>query len=59
MCCLIACVALQAVYDGEGWVSVGFSDTGEMVVADAVIGLPGDDTALEYLLEAKVSNVGG
>lgn len=46
-------ITFQAVYDGEGWVSVGFSDTGEMVVADAVIGLPGDDTALEYLLEAK------
>ena len=51
----VLCVALQAVYDGEGWVSVGFSDTGEMVVGDAVIGLPDDATTLEYSLESRVS----
>lgn len=30
-----------------------------MVVADAVIGLPDEATALEYYLESRVSNVGG
>ena len=48
------CLALQAVYDGEGWISVGFSDDGRMVPADAVIGLPDEATALEYFLTNKV-----
>ncbi len=45
----------QAVYEGEGWVSVGFSSTGDMVVGDAVIGLPDNVTALEYDMTAYVS----
>ncbi|CAN0305273.1 unnamed protein product, partial [Ectocarpus fasciculatus] len=35
----------QVVYDGEGFVGLGFSSTGDMVPADAVIGLPGEGTA--------------
>ena len=38
----------QAVYEGEGWLSIGFSDRGRMRGSDAVIGLPADDTVLEY-----------
>ena len=58
ICGFIASLALQAVYDGEGWISLGFSDDGRMVPADAVIGLPDEATALEYFLTNKVSNVG-
>ncbi|CAN0441095.1 unnamed protein product, partial [Ectocarpus fasciculatus] len=32
----------------EGYVGLGFSSTGDMVPADAVIGLPDEGTALEY-----------
>lgn len=39
---------MQAVYQGEGWLGVGFSDSGSMPGSDAVIGLPDDNTALEY-----------
>ena len=38
----------QAVYDGEGWLSIGFSDRGRMRGSDAVIGLPASMTVLEY-----------
>lgn len=55
---MCTCVSLQAVYDGEGWISVGFSDDGRMVPADAVIGLPDEATALEYFLTNKVRIVG-
>ncbi|CAM9850698.1 unnamed protein product [Ectocarpus fasciculatus] len=41
-------VTMQVVYDGEGYVGLGFSSTGDMVPADAVIGLPDEGTALEY-----------
>lgn len=36
------------VYEGEGWVAVGFSDDELMPGSDAVIGLPDEETALEY-----------
>lgn len=49
-------VASQAVYEGEGWVGLGFSSDGVMVGADAVIGLPDEDTALEYDLGGYVSH---
>lgn len=39
---------VQAVYEGEGWLSIGFSDHGRMRGSDAVIGLPADGTVLEY-----------
>ncbi|CAN0524821.1 unnamed protein product, partial [Laminaria digitata] len=39
---------VQAVYPGEGWLGIGFSDRGAMPGSDAVIGLPADLTALEY-----------
>lgn len=42
------------MYEGEGWVAVGFSDSGAMVPADAVIGLPDIGTALEYDLSDYV-----
>lgn len=48
----------QAIYEGVAWVSVGFSPTGDMIVSDAVIGLPDDGTALEYDLTAYVSKLG-
>ncbi|CAN0050275.1 unnamed protein product, partial [Hapterophycus canaliculatus] len=33
---------------GEGWVGIGFSDSGRMPGADSVVGLAEDDTVLEY-----------
>ncbi|CAM9378998.1 unnamed protein product [Pylaiella littoralis] len=44
-------VSVKAVYDGEGWLGIGFSDSGKMPGSDAVIGLPGDETVLEYDLD--------
>ncbi|CAM9712018.1 unnamed protein product [Ectocarpus sp. 12 AP-2014] len=41
-------VTMQVVFDGEGYVGLGFSSTGAMVPADAVVGLPDEGTALEY-----------
>ena len=38
----------QAVYQGDGWLGIGFSDSGNMPGSDAVIGLPDEGTALEY-----------
>lgn len=38
----------QAVYQGEGWLAIGFSDSGNMPGSDSVIGLPDAATALEY-----------
>ncbi|CAN0424488.1 unnamed protein product, partial [Laminaria digitata] len=35
-------------YQGEGWLAIGFSDSGNMPGSDSVVGLPGDDTVLEY-----------
>lgn len=40
--------SLQGVYQGEGWLGIGFSDSGRMAGSDSVIGLPDDETALEY-----------
>ncbi len=48
-------LSYQAVYEGEGWVSVGFSTDGLMVVGDAVIGLPDNGTTLEYDMNGYVS----
>eukprot|EP00903_Cladosiphon_okamuranus_P015936 g14720.t1 len=41
-------VSVKAVYQGEGWLGIGFSDSGNMPGSDAVIGLPDEETALEY-----------
>lgn len=46
----------QAVYEGEAWVGLGFSTTGSMFPADAVIGLPDETTGpFEYDLSSYVS----
>eukprot|EP00752_Nemacystus_decipiens_P012683 g11236.t1 len=45
-------VAVKAVYQGEGWLGIGFSETGNMPGSDAVIGLPDDATALEYDMDS-------
>ena len=39
---------MQAVYEGEGWLGIGFSDSGSMIGSDAVVGLPDEGTVLEY-----------
>ena len=36
------------MYDGEGWLGIGFSDDGLMIGSDAVIGLPDEETVSEY-----------
>lgn len=36
------------MYQGEGWLGIGFSESGNMPGSDAVIGLPDEATALEY-----------
>lgn len=41
-------------YEGTAYVSVGFSSNGQMVESDAVIGLPDDDSVLEYSLDDEV-----
>lgn len=41
-------VSVKAVYDGEGYVAIGFSGNSRMPESDAVIGLPDEATALEY-----------
>ncbi|CAN0417071.1 unnamed protein product, partial [Discosporangium mesarthrocarpum] len=41
-------VAVKVVYEGEAWVGVGFSASGGMFPADAVVGLPAEGTVLEY-----------
>lgn len=41
-------------YTGLAWAAVGFSADGMMVGSDAVIGLPDDQTVLEYDLADKV-----
>lgn len=38
----------KAVYQGEGWLGIGFSDSGRMPGSDAVVGLPTDDSVMEY-----------
>lgn len=43
----------QAVYAGEGYVGIGFSDSGSMSGSDAVVGLPDAGTALEYDMPNK------
>ncbi|CAN0515396.1 unnamed protein product, partial [Scytosiphon promiscuus] len=41
---------------GEAWVGLGFSTTGDMVPADAVIGLPDEATGpFEYDMSTYVS----
>lgn len=45
----------KAVYSGRAYVGVGFSSNGVMVPGDAVIGLPDEDTAVEYDLGGYVS----
>ena len=45
----------KAVYSGRAYVGVGFSSNGIMVPGDAVIGLPDEDTAVEYDLGGYVS----
>lgn len=39
---------MQAVYQGEGWLAIGFSDSGNMPGSDSVIGLPEEGTVFEY-----------
>ncbi|CAN0464209.1 unnamed protein product [Ascophyllum nodosum] len=41
-------VSVKAVYEGEGWLGIGFSDSGSMIGSDAVVGLPDEGTVLEY-----------
>ena len=43
---------MQAVYEGEGWLGIGFSDSGSMIGSDAVVGLPDENTVLEYDMDA-------
>eukprot|EP00904_Undaria_pinnatifida_P013446 jgi/Undpi1/9231/HiC_scaffold_26.g11689.m1 len=45
-------ITIQAVYEGDAWISVGFSESGGMLGSDAVIGLPDEETAAEYYLAA-------
>lgn len=47
---------LQAVYEGEGYVAIGFSSDGAMVPGDAVFGLPDEGTVVEYDMAAYVSD---
>jgi hypothetical protein len=47
----ILCARLES--ESESWVAVGINPSGEMVGADAIIGLPGDGTVKKYLLEGK------
>jgi DOMON domain len=42
------------VYDGEGWVALGVSPTGDMIGSQAVIGLPGSDPVI-YTLVSKIT----
>ncbi|CAM9558688.1 unnamed protein product [Discosporangium mesarthrocarpum] len=46
-------VSFKVIYSGVAWISVGFSDNGEMIGADAVIALPDDESVLEYDMESK------
>lgn len=46
-------VAFQVVYEGQGWVGIGFSSDGNMVGADSVIGFPLDTAVLEYDLAGQ------
>lgn len=45
----------KAVYEGEAYVGIGFSDNGAMVPGDAVIGLPDDGAVVEYDMAGYVS----
>ncbi|CAN0026268.1 unnamed protein product [Ascophyllum nodosum] len=45
-------VSVKAVYEGEGWLGIGFSDSGSMIGSDAVVGLPDENTVLEYDMDA-------
>lgn len=49
---------MQVYYSGESWTSIGFSEDGMMIGSDAVIGLPDDETALEYNLTLQVRLTG-
>ncbi|CAN0065548.1 unnamed protein product, partial [Choristocarpus tenellus] len=44
---------LKVTYAGTAWVSLGFSDAGDMVGSDCVIGLPTDESIAEYDLTSK------
>jgi hypothetical protein len=46
-------VTVQLTYPGQGWLSLGFSNTG-MVGATTVVGLPVEGTVEKYLMTAKV-----
>lgn len=48
-------VTIQVVSTATAWVSIGFPSVGlDMIPADAVIGLPGNMSALEYEMTDRV-----
>ncbi|KAL7506038.1 hypothetical protein ACHAXN_006490 [Cyclotella atomus] len=47
----ILCARLES--ESESWVAVGINPSGEMIGADAIIGLPDDGTVKKYVLEGK------
>mmetsp|Transcript_2297 Transcript_2297/g.4884 ORF Transcript_2297/g.4884 Transcript_2297/m.4884 type:complete len:309 (-) Transcript_2297:295-1221(-) len=47
---------MELIYDGEAWVSIGFSLNGRMIGSEAVIGIPGS-TTLKYNLNGYTDNL--
>eukprot|EP00550_Attheya_septentrionalis_P002039 CAMPEP_0198290508 /NCGR_PEP_ID=MMETSP1449-20131203/8346_1 /TAXON_ID=420275 /ORGANISM="Attheya septentrionalis, Strain CCMP2084" /LENGTH=661 /DNA_ID=CAMNT_0043989017 /DNA_START=178 /DNA_END=2163 /DNA_ORIENTATION=+ len=46
-------VTMKAIYDGAGWVAIGVTPNGDMIGAEAVIGLPDEGTVQKYELNDK------
>jgi len=49
-------IDMELIYDGEAWVSIGFSLNGRMIGSEAVIGIPGS-TTLKYNLNGYTDNL--
>ena len=46
-------ITMELICEGESWVGVGFSNDGQMIGSEAVLGVPGGDIPQKYVLGGK------
>jgi len=46
-------VSMEVIYDGEAWLGIGFSEDGQMIGGEAVVGTPEDGNVQKWQLVSK------
>merc|ERR1719375_2896102 len=55
--CAGCTMSVEMSYDGDAWISLGFSTNGQMIGSDAVIGIPGSGVSKYFMAGMATSQV--